>query len=107
MDIFTLSPDFTPITHATIDFWTWTCCHAFGALLDVECGLNPSDLDVVQNALATLVQSTRAANPDYLVNPDADPNFERKINDRLSELVKIACLALIREADIKACDLRL
>ncbi|KAG9004706.1 hypothetical protein FRB93_010197 [Tulasnella sp. JGI-2019a] len=75
--------------------------------IEAKRDLNPPDLEVVQNALSSLIGGTKAANQDYLSNTEEDPAFDRDAKGRLSELIKVACQALIREADIESCDQRL
>ncbi|KAG9007661.1 hypothetical protein FRB94_014083 [Tulasnella sp. JGI-2019a] len=75
--------------------------------IETKCELNPPDLEVVQNALSSLIENAKLVNQDYLSNTNNDPAFDRDAKGRLSELIKVACQALIREADIKSCDQRL
>ncbi|KAG8874064.1 hypothetical protein FRB97_006195, partial [Tulasnella sp. 331] len=68
--------------------------------------LNPPDPTVVQGALSLLIESVKTANRDYITDIKDPVGFERNANGRLSELVKVACQALIREADTRSADLR-
>ncbi|KAG9025153.1 hypothetical protein FRB95_010498 [Tulasnella sp. JGI-2019a] len=66
---------------------------------NVEVDLNPPELSVVTNALASLINSVKAVNQDYLLNTFQGAESDPDISARLSVLVKVACQALIREAD--------
>ncbi|KAG8986323.1 hypothetical protein FRB95_013937 [Tulasnella sp. JGI-2019a] len=68
--------------------------------------LNPPDVDVVKMALIMLIENTKYKNEAYLSTVEQTPDGARNSTGRLSELIKLACEALAREADIQSCDLR-
>ncbi|KAG8980847.1 hypothetical protein FRB93_008916 [Tulasnella sp. JGI-2019a] len=66
---------------------------------DVKADLNPPELTVVTNALASLIESVKTVNQDYLPSTAERTKSDPDMSARLSVLVKVACQALIREAD--------
>ncbi|KAG8986345.1 hypothetical protein FRB93_005341 [Tulasnella sp. JGI-2019a] len=68
--------------------------------------LNPPDADVVKTALTLLIESTKDKNEAYLSKTEQTPDEACNSTGRLSELIKVACEALVREADTQSGDLR-
>ncbi|KAG8862969.1 hypothetical protein FRB96_000389 [Tulasnella sp. 330] len=68
--------------------------------------LEPPEIDVVKRALTMLIDSTQCINKERpsMITQDADPDECVKV--RLSEVIKVACQALVREADTLSRDLR-
>ncbi|KAG8874088.1 hypothetical protein FRB97_006178 [Tulasnella sp. 331] len=72
----------------------------------VEDELEPPEINIVKRALSMLVDSTQSINNTRLSMITGNSNSDECVNGRMSELIKVACQALVREADIQSSDLR-
>ncbi|KAG8878586.1 hypothetical protein FRB98_006055 [Tulasnella sp. 332] len=72
----------------------------------VEAELESPDIDMVKWALSILVESTKILNEINLSAITGNSNSDECANGLMSELIKIACHALVREADIQFSELR-
>ncbi|KAG8881035.1 hypothetical protein FRB97_000224 [Tulasnella sp. 331] len=75
-------------------------------LVLVEEMVNPPGLDVIKLALLMVIQSTHIMNQAHLLKMAQTPQPHQTADGRLSELIKVACQALVREADIQSGVLR-